>query len=71
MPPTMRATTPTLDSERVIHTRAGRKVEYLSIAWTSLEGIVGIVAGLLAGSTALVGFAVDSMIEVASSGVLL
>ena len=67
----MHATTSTLDSERVIHTRAGRKVEYLSIAWTSLEGIVGLVAGLLAGSIVLIGFAVDSLIEVASSGVLL
>jgi len=68
---TMHTTTSTLDSERLIHTRAGRRVEYLSIAWTSLEAIVGIVAGLLAGSIALIGFAVDSLIEVASSGVLL
>jgi len=68
---TMHTTTSTLDSERLIHTRAGRRVEYLSIAWTSLEAIVGIVAGLLAGSIALIGFAVDSLIEVASSAVLL
>jgi len=67
----MHTTTSTLDSERLIHTRAGRRVEYLSIAWTSLEAIVGIVAGLLAGSIALIGFAVDSLIEVASSAVLL
>lgn len=64
-------TTSTLDSERAVHVRTGRKVEYVSIAWTSLEAAVGIVAGLLAGSIALIGFAVDSMIEVASSGVLL
>jgi divalent metal cation (Fe/Co/Zn/Cd) transporter len=67
----MCTTTSTFDSERSEHTRAGRKIEYLSIAWTSLEGVVGIIAGLLAGSVALMGFGVDSIIEVASSGVLL
>lgn len=61
----------TLDSERAAYTRAGRKIEYLSIVWSSLEGVFGIIAGLLAGSVALIGFAVDSIIEVASSAVLL
>jgi divalent metal cation (Fe/Co/Zn/Cd) transporter len=61
----------TLDSDRVLHVRAGRKVEYLSIAWTSMEALVGVIAGLFAGSIALIGFAVDSAIEVASSAVLL
>jgi divalent metal cation (Fe/Co/Zn/Cd) transporter len=67
----MHATTATLDSEQAAHLRAARKIEYLSIAWTSLEGVVGIIAGLLAGSVALIGFGVDSIIEVASSAVLL
>ena len=68
----MDTTTPTfVDSERATHIRAGRKIEYLSIAWTSLEGVVGIIAGLLAGSVALIGFGIDSIIEVASSTVLL
>jgi len=68
----MDTTTPTfVDSERATHIRAGRKIEYLSIAWTSLEGVVGIIAGLLAGSVALIGFGIDSIIEVASSAVLL
>lgn len=59
------------DFERVLQTRAGRRVEYLSIAWTSLEAIVGVTAGILAGSVALIGFGADSIIEVASSCVLL
>jgi divalent metal cation (Fe/Co/Zn/Cd) transporter len=67
----MHATTATLDSERAAHIRAGRKIEYLSIAWTSLEGAIGIITGLLAGSVALIGFGIDSIIEVASSAVLL
>lgn len=61
----------TEDLERVFHTRAGRRVEYFSIAWTSLEAIIGVTIGILAGSVALVGFGADSIIEVASSCVLL
>ena len=53
------------------HKRAGRHVQYLSIAWTLLEAIVGIFAGVFAGSVALIGFGVDSAIEVASSAVVL
>ncbi len=64
-------TTITQDFERVLHTRAGRRVEYFSIAWTSLEAIIGVTIGILAGSVALVGFGADSIIEVASSCVLL
>lgn len=51
--------------------RAGRRIEYLSLAWTSLEALAGIGAGLLAGSIALIGFGADSVIETASSGILL
>src|SRR5437588_12883858 len=52
------------------HRRAGRRIEFLSIGWTGLESIVGIIAGLLAGSVALISFGIDSVIEVASSLVL-
>jgi divalent metal cation (Fe/Co/Zn/Cd) transporter len=61
----------TPEKARALHTRAGRKVEYLSIAWTTLEAVIGILAGVLAGSVALIGFSIDSAIEVASSGVLI
>jgi divalent metal cation (Fe/Co/Zn/Cd) transporter len=43
----------------------------LSIAWMSVEAAVAIVAALLAGSVALIGFGLDSVIELASSGVIL
>ena len=49
----------------------GRRVEYLSLAWTSLEAVSGIIAGLIAASIALIGFGADSVIEVASSAILL
>src|SRR5438067_9273547 len=52
------------------HRRAGRKIEFLSIGWTALESIIGIIAGVLAGSVALISFGIDSVIEVASSLVL-
>lgn len=51
--------------------RTGRQIEYLSLVWTSLEALAGIGAGLLAGSIALIGFGADSVIETASSGILL
>ena len=51
--------------------RAGRRLEYFTLAWNLLEGVVSVGAGLLAGSTALVGFGADSFIESASGAVLL
>jgi divalent metal cation (Fe/Co/Zn/Cd) transporter len=39
----------------------------LTIGWNSLEAVVAIVGGLLAGSIALVGFGLDSVIEVSSA----
>ena len=48
----------------------GKRLEYFTIAYNSLEGLVSIVAGLLARSVSLVGFGLDSLIEV-TSGVAL
>jgi hypothetical protein len=42
----------TEELDRVLQTRAGRRVEYLSITWTSLEAIIGVTVGILAGSVA-------------------
>jgi divalent metal cation (Fe/Co/Zn/Cd) transporter len=49
----------------------GKRLEYFTIAWNSLEGIVALAAGLIAGSISLVGFGVDSFIEVTSGAALL
>ena len=51
--------------------RKGRLLEGFTIAWNSLEGIIAIVSGIIAGSIALVGFGFDSGIEVLSGLVLL
>lgn len=44
----------------------GKVLEYLTVGYNSLEGVIAIGAGLLAGSIALVGFGFDSVIEVIS-----
>jgi divalent metal cation (Fe/Co/Zn/Cd) transporter len=49
----------------------GRRLEYFTIGWNSLEGIVAVLAGVFAASISLVGFGVDSFIEVISGAALL
>jgi len=51
--------------------RRGRRLEYFTIIWNSLEGLAAVIAGLFAGSISLEGFGIDSLIEVISGGVLL
>ncbi len=46
-------------------------LEYFTVGWNVLEGVIAITAGILAGSIALVGFGLDSYIEVASGAVLI
>ena len=48
-----------------------QRLEYFTIAWNSLEALVALLAGFLAGSVALVGFGFDSLIEVVSGAALL
>ena len=57
--------------ERTAIVRRGRKLEYFTIAWNTLEGLVAVAAGAIAGSISLVGFGIDSFIEVTSGAVLL
>lgn len=42
-----------------------------TVTWNVVEGVVAVSAGLAAGSVALVGFGLDSFIEVAAAAVLL
>jgi divalent metal cation (Fe/Co/Zn/Cd) transporter len=51
--------------------RIGRRLQYLTIAWNSAECLVAVGAGVVAGSIALVGFGLDSAVEVTSSLVAL
>jgi divalent metal cation (Fe/Co/Zn/Cd) transporter len=49
----------------------GKRLEYFTIGWNSLEGLVAVIAGAIAGSISLVGFGIDSFIEVTSGVTLL
>ncbi len=51
--------------------RRGRILEYATLGWNFAEAAVAIGAGVLAGSTALLGFGFDSLIESLSGSVLL
>jgi divalent metal cation (Fe/Co/Zn/Cd) transporter len=47
--------------------RQGILLSYATIGYNSLEAIGSLIAGLLSGSVALVGFGIDSVIEVTAS----
>ena len=49
----------------------GILLEYLTVAWNIVEGIVAITSGAISGSIALLGFGIDSFIETSSGGILL
>lgn len=52
--------------DRVDLVRRGKRLEQFTILWNSLEGFIAIVSGVVAGSVALLGFGIDSVIEVTS-----
>ena len=56
-----------LQSDRPHIIRRGRALQYATMAWNSAEFLIAVLAGIWAGSIALVGFGIDSAIEVASS----
>ena len=49
----------------------GRLLAGATIAWNAVEGVVAIAAGISAGSLALVGFGLDSFVEVFAGAVVL
>lgn len=56
-----------VDELRSEAARAGRRLQYLTMAWNSAECAVALAAGFVAGSVALVGFGFDSALEVTAS----
>ena len=50
---------------------SGKKLEYFTIAWHLLEGGISLFAGITASSLSLVGFGVDSLIELFSGTAML
>ena len=47
------------------------RLEYLTVGWNVIEGVVAIAAALAAGSVALMGFGIDSFVESASGSILI
>ncbi len=57
-------------TQRAALVRRGVWLAWFTIAWNSIEGIAGIAAGIAAGSIALIGFGVDSYVEVFAGAVI-
>jgi cation diffusion facilitator family transporter len=51
--------------------RRGLLLEYLTVGWNLVEGVIAVAAGVLANSPTLIGFGVDSFVESVSGGVLI
>jgi len=56
--------------ERDAAVARARRLNQVSLAWNLAEGIVAVIAGLAAGSVSLVGFGIDSGIEVSAALIL-
>jgi divalent metal cation (Fe/Co/Zn/Cd) transporter len=65
--------TPAMDAGRARARllRHGLLLEYLTVGWNIVEGLIAIGAGIASGSVTLVGFGLDSFIESISGGVLI
>lgn len=61
----------TPEPPRDVLLQRGVRLEWFTIGWNSVEAVVAIGAGLLAGSIALVGFGLDSVIETAAGMMVL
>ena len=51
--------------------QSGILLEYLTIVWNVVEGVVAVGSGAVSGSIALIGFGIDSFIETSSGAILL
>jgi divalent metal cation (Fe/Co/Zn/Cd) transporter len=57
--------------DRAGQLRRGVSLEWLTLGYNSLEALIALIAGAIAGSVALLGFGLDSLIEVTSGATLL
>jgi divalent metal cation (Fe/Co/Zn/Cd) transporter len=48
--------------------RRGIRLSYATIGYNTFEAVASLIAGLFAGSVALIGFGIDSLVEVTASG---
>lgn len=59
------------DEDRSRLLRRGLRLEYVTVGWNIAEGVIAVGAGIAAGSIALIGFGVDSVVETVSGVVLI
>lgn len=64
----MISTTYTTGSDVLL--RRGLRLAYFTIGWDVVEGVVAVAAGIIAGSIVLLGFGIDSAIEVFAASVV-
>ncbi|MGA7804973.1 cation transporter, partial [Bradyrhizobium sp.] len=57
--------------DRLLLIRQAFRLEWATIAWMTVEAAVSIAAGVAAGSLVVFAFGLDSLIELASAGVLM
>ena len=67
----VKSAVPQRHTDFAILARQGKRLEYVTIGWNSLEGLGALSTGIVSGSISLVGFGVDSFIEVTSAIALL
>ena len=60
-----------LTPERRELIRQAFRLEWMTVAWMIVEAVVAVAAGIVAGSLTLFAFGLDSVIELASAGVLI
>ena len=60
-----------VDSGRTRLLKRASQLEWLTVGWNSVEGIIAVAAALAAGSVALLGFGIDSFVETVSGAVIL
>ena len=59
------------DTERDALIREAFRLEWFTIAWMIVEAVVAVASGIAANSISLTAFGIDSLIELASAGVLI
>lgn len=65
---TCAATQPQLRPDSVLR---ALRLEYLTVGWNVIEGVVAVTAAIIAGSVAMLAFGIDSFVECASALVMI
>ena len=60
-----------VESDRARLLSSASRLEWLTVGWNAVEGIIAVAAALAAGSVALLGFGIDSFVETVSGAVIL